>query len=83
MLEQLDKEMEGEPDEENEVMTRAVERIPSQSALHVNREEEETAAVAEGVELSELEEEIQREGEINLQHELDSLLEQVGLLCSL
>lgn len=65
LLEQLEKEMEGEE-----------EGTSSLSASLVTRDEEETA-VEEGAGLSELEEELQREEEIKLLHEQDSLLEQV------
>lgn len=65
LLEQLEKEMEGEE-----------EGTSSLSASPVTRDEEETA-VEEGAGLSELEEELQREEEIKLVHEQDSLLEQV------
>lgn len=65
LLEQLEKELEGEE-----------EGTSSLSASLVTRDEKETA-VEEGAGLSELEEELQREEEIKLLHEQDSLLEQV------
>lgn len=69
LLEQLEKEMEGEEKEQEEGTS-----IPLASP--VNREEERTG-VEEGAGLSALEEELQREEEIKLLHEQDSLLEQV------
>lgn len=77
LLEQLEKGMEGEEGkEEEERQEIGKEGTPSLSASPVTREEEETA-VEEGAGLSELEEELQREEEIKLLHEQDSLLEQV------
>lgn len=69
LLEQLEKEMEGEEKEQEEGTS-------SLSASPVNREEEKKG-VEEGAVLSKLEEELQREEEIKLLHEQDSLLEQV------
>lgn len=69
--------MEGEEGkEEQEEQEIGEEGTPSLSASPVTREEEETA-VEKGAGLSELEEELQREEEIKLLHEQDSLLEQV------
>ncbi|XP_035523590.1 cilia- and flagella-associated protein 44-like [Morone saxatilis] len=77
LLEQLEKEMdEEEGKEEEEEEERGKEGIPSLSASPVTGEEEETA-VEEGAELSELEEELQKEEEMRLLHEQDSLLEQM------
>ncbi|XP_044029955.1 cilia- and flagella-associated protein 44 [Siniperca chuatsi] len=78
LLEQLEKEMEGEEkkEEEEEEEERGEERTPSLSASSVTREEEETG-VEDGAELSELEEELQTEEEIRLLYEQDSLLEQM------
>lgn len=73
LLEQLEKQMEGEEGKEEE---REEEGTPSLSASSVAREEEETA-VEEGAELSDLEEELGTEEEIRLLHEQDRLLEQV------
>ncbi|XP_076614824.1 cilia- and flagella-associated protein 44 [Chaetodon auriga] len=74
LLGQLENEKEEEEEEEKE--ERGDEVTPTLSASSVTREEEETA-VEEGTELSELEEELQREEEIRLLHEQDSLLEQM------
>ncbi|XP_065821986.1 cilia- and flagella-associated protein 44 isoform X2 [Labrus bergylta] len=68
LLDQLEKVEENEKNGE--------ERTPSLSASSVTGEEEETAG-DEGAELSELEEELQREEEIRLLHEQDSLLEEM------
>ncbi|XP_041816587.1 cilia- and flagella-associated protein 44 [Chelmon rostratus] len=77
LLELLENEMKGqEGKEEEEEEERGEERTPGLSASSVAREEEETA-VEEGAELSELEEELQREEEIRLLYERDSLLEQM------
>ncbi|XP_029301209.1 cilia- and flagella-associated protein 44 [Cottoperca gobio] len=62
LLEQLEKEMEGEEGTEEE---------------EGEEREEEGTAVEEGAELSDLEEELRREEEIRLLHEQDSLLEQM------
>lgn len=76
MLEQLEKELEGQEwkEEVEEEEERGEEGTISMSS--VLREEEE-APVEEGVELTELEEELRREKEIILLHEQDFLLEQV------
>lgn len=74
LLEQLEKQMEGEEGKEEE---REEEGTPSLSASSVAREEEEETAVEEGAELSDLEEELGTEEEIRLLHEQDRLLEQV------
>ncbi|XP_040013967.1 cilia- and flagella-associated protein 44 [Xiphias gladius] len=76
LLEQLEKDMEGEKEKEDEDQERGEEGTSSPSASYVIREEEEMQ-VEEGVELSELEEELWREEEIRLLHEQDSLLEQM------
>lgn len=73
LLEQLEKQMEGEEGKEEE---REEEGTPSLSASSVAGEEEEKA-VEEGAELSDLEEELGTEEEIRLLHEQDRLLEQV------
>ncbi|XP_031711807.1 cilia- and flagella-associated protein 44 isoform X2 [Anarrhichthys ocellatus] len=70
LLEELEKGMEEEEEERGE------EGTPSLSASSVSREEEETAE-EEGVELSELEEELRKEEEIRLLYEQDCLLEQM------
>lgn len=67
LLERLEKEMEGEEEKEDDEEEERGEE---------GREEDE-APVEEGVELSELEEELRREEEIILLHKQDSLLEQV------
>nr|XP_046230506.1 cilia- and flagella-associated protein 44 isoform X2 [Scatophagus argus] len=69
LLEQLEKEMEGEVEKQEK-------GAPSWSASSATKEEEGTV-VEEGAELSELEEELQKEEEIRLLHEQDSLLEQM------
>lgn len=74
LLEQLEKQMEGEEGKEEE---REEEGTPSLSASSVAREEEEETAVEEGAELSDLEEELGTEEEIRLLHEQDRLMEQV------
>lgn len=68
LLEQLEKELKDEEAEKLEDGT------PSVSALCVTRDE---TTVEEGAELSELEEELQREEEIRLLYEQRSLLDQV------
>ena len=73
LLEQLEKEMEGEEGKEEE---RGEEGTPSLLASSVAREEEEMA-VEEGAELSDLEKELKTEEEIRLLHAQDCLLEQV------
>lgn len=73
MLEQLEKEMEEDKKEEQR---RDVEETPRLSVSSVTREEEETP-VDKGSELSELEEELQKEEEIRLLHEQNTLLEEV------
>ncbi|XP_067430871.1 cilia- and flagella-associated protein 44 [Thunnus thynnus] len=70
LLEQLEKEMEGEEEEEE----RGEEGTPCLSTSSVTTEEEE---VEEGVDLSELEEELLMEKEIKLLYMQDSLLEEM------
>ncbi|KAF1377233.1 hypothetical protein PFLUV_G00198560 [Perca fluviatilis] len=76
LLEQLEKEMEGEDgkeEEEEEEEERGEEGTPGLSASYLTREEKEK----EEAKLSKLEKELQREEEIRLLHEQDSLLEQM------
>ncbi|XP_036972430.1 cilia- and flagella-associated protein 44 [Acanthopagrus latus] len=73
LLEQLEKQMEGEEGKEEE---RGEEGTPSLLASSVAREEEEMA-VEEGAELSDLEKELKTEEEIRLLHAQDCLLEQM------
>lgn len=72
MLEQLEKEMEAQGRNEEEEAEKGGEEESSLSMLSVSREEEE------GVKLTELEQELQREDEVILLHEQDSLLQQVS-----
>lgn len=74
LLEQLEKEMEGEKEEEED--ERGEEGTIHLSTSSVTIEAEEMA-VAEGAELSELEEELLMEKEIKLLHMQDSILEEV------
>ncbi|KAM9338379.1 cilia- and flagella-associated protein 44 [Symphorus nematophorus] len=68
LLEQLEKEMEGEEEERGEEGTPGL----SASSVNIGEEEEETSA-EEGAELSELGAELRREEEIRLLHEQDTL----------
>ncbi|XP_040915396.1 cilia- and flagella-associated protein 44 [Toxotes jaculatrix] len=80
LLELLEKEMEGEQENEEDDQERGEEESSSPSVSSVTREEEEETSVEEGMELSELEEELWREEEIRLLHQQDSLLEQMESL---
>lgn len=79
LLEQLEKEMEGEgvSEDEEQEQGQLEGGTPSVFPSSVTGNEEE-AAVEERAELTELEEELQREEEIKRLHQQDSLLEQVG-----
>ncbi|XP_045922375.1 cilia- and flagella-associated protein 44 isoform X1 [Micropterus dolomieu] len=78
LLEQLEKEMEGVVGKEEVEEERGDEMTPGLSASSVTRREvkKETDG-QEGAEQNQLEEELQREEEIRLLHEQDSLLEQM------
>ncbi|KAF3702324.1 Cilia- and flagella-associated protein 44 [Channa argus] len=74
VLEQLEKEMEGQDMKKAEEESQKGEKETPSDAVIGDKEE---TAVGKDVELSELEEELRREEEIRLLHEQHSLLEQI------
>ena len=77
LLDQLEKDMEGEVATEEEEEESRGDESSQKSASPISSEEKGTV-VEEEEELNDLEKELQREEEIKLLYEQDSLLKQVG-----